>query len=109
MVNRLANWRNAIGYGASLMKVFLPYLVWNTVFDNTRVVSEMGCAPAPFSEYCYPLLVFAKKNRFAYPYREWPSDTEMRDAGCGMIADRRLQIADVSNQSEISNLKSEIL
>jgi thioester reductase-like protein len=100
-VNRLANWRSAIGYGASLMKVFLPYLVWNTVFDNTRVVAELGRSPAPFSEYCFPLLVFAKKNRFTYPYREWPSDRAM--------ADLRLQIANVSNQSEISNLKSEIL
>ena len=24
------------------MKVFMPYLVWNTVFDNTRVTSELG-------------------------------------------------------------------
>ena len=26
----------------SLLKVFLPYLVWNTVFDNTRVVRGTG-------------------------------------------------------------------
>src|SRR5581483_10164730 len=38
-VNRLANMRNSVAFGASLLKVFLPYLVWNTVFDNTRVVS----------------------------------------------------------------------
>ena len=44
-----------MGYGASLMKVFMPYLVWNTVFDNTRVTAELGKRPVPFSEYCYPL------------------------------------------------------
>jgi hypothetical protein len=55
------------------MKVFWPYLVWNTVFDNTRVVSELGRRPAPFTQYCYPLLKFSTENRFTYHYREWPS------------------------------------
>ncbi|MCI0489395.1 MAG: SDR family oxidoreductase [Blastocatellia bacterium] len=63
----------AIGFGASLLKVFIPYLVWNTVFDNTRVVTETGRAPAPFSEYSYPLLKFAKEGNFTYDYKEWPS------------------------------------
>jgi len=72
-VNRLADWRGtAIGYGASLLKVFLPYLVWNTVFDNARVVSELGRTPAPFSRYSYPLLKFSQENRFTYNYQEWP-------------------------------------
>ncbi|HLG15327.1 MAG TPA: SDR family oxidoreductase [Blastocatellia bacterium] len=74
MVNRLANRRGTpMGYAASLLKVFIPYLVWNTVFDNTRIVTETGRAPAPFSEYSYPLLKFAKEGRFTYSYREWPS------------------------------------
>jgi thioester reductase-like protein len=63
----------AVGQGASLLKVFIPYLVWNTVFDNTRVVSETGRAPAPFSAYSYPLLKFSKEGRFTYQYRDWPS------------------------------------
>jgi len=62
----------AVGYGATLLKVFLPYLAWNTVFDNARAVSEMGCEPAPFSQYCYPLLKFSKEHRFEYPYQGWP-------------------------------------
>jgi thioester reductase-like protein len=74
IVNYLSNRRGSrLNYGASLLKVFLPYLVWNTVFDNTRVVTETGRAPAPFSTYCYPLLKFAREGRFKYPYREWPS------------------------------------
>jgi hypothetical protein len=73
MVERLAKRRGTpIGYGASLLKVFLPYLVYNTVFDNTRVVNETGRAPVPFSRYCYPLLKFSKDGRFTYPYKEWP-------------------------------------
>jgi thioester reductase-like protein len=74
VVNTLANWRGtSVGYGASLLKVFMPYLVWNTVFDNRRVVSETGRAPAPFSNYSYPLMKFSRENRFSYPYKEWPA------------------------------------
>ncbi len=72
-VNLLANRGGSIGYGASLLKVFLPYLLWDTVFDNTRVVAELGRAPVPFSQYSYPLLKFSRENRFTYPYQEWPS------------------------------------
>jgi thioester reductase-like protein len=72
-VNFLANQNGPIGKGASLMKVFMPYLVWNTVFDNTRVTKELGKKPVPFSEYCYPLLKFSRENDFAYRYRPWPA------------------------------------
>jgi thioester reductase-like protein len=72
-VNFLANRNGPIGTGASLMKVFMPYLVWNTVFDNTRVTKELGKKPVPFSEYCYPLLKFSRENDFAYRYRPWPA------------------------------------
>ena len=72
LVNGLSNRKRAIGYGASLMKVFLPYLLWNTVFDNSRVTAELGRAPVPFSRYSYPLLKFSRENRFAYKYRDWP-------------------------------------
>ncbi|MCA9519791.1 MAG: SDR family oxidoreductase [Myxococcales bacterium] len=60
---------------ASLMKVFLPYLVFNTVFDNSRVVEEMGRKPTPFSEYAYPLFRFASEGNFRYPYRPWPKNS----------------------------------
>ncbi len=72
-VKMLANRGGSIGHGASLLKVFMPYLVWNTVFDNTRVVAEMGRKPMPFSEYSYPLLKFSRENHFTYHYLEWPS------------------------------------
>ncbi|MBI1765349.1 MAG: SDR family oxidoreductase [Acidobacteria bacterium] len=63
---------NAIGFGATLLKVFIPYLVWNTVFDNTRICRETDKQPAPFSAYSYPLLKFSKAGNFTYPYKEWP-------------------------------------
>jgi thioester reductase-like protein len=64
---------SAIRRGSALMQVFMPYLVWDTVFDNTRVVQETGLVPAAFSDYCYPLLQFASAGRFTYPYRDWPA------------------------------------
>ena len=72
-VNLLSKRKGSLGYGASLLKVFMPYLVWNTVFDNTRVTSELGRAPVPFSQYSLPLLRFSRENRFEYRYRPWPA------------------------------------
>jgi len=71
-VDFLSNRKGAIAKGASLMKVFMPYLTWNTVFDNTRVTKELGKKPVPFSEYCYPLLKFSRENEFTYKYQPWP-------------------------------------
>jgi thioester reductase-like protein len=76
-VNMLASRRGtSIGHLASLLKVFLPYLVWNTVFDNRRVVAETGRTPARFTDYCYPLYNFSVQNHFTFPYREWPVAAE---------------------------------
>jgi nucleoside-diphosphate-sugar epimerase len=72
-VNILSNRKGALGYGASLLKVFLPYLVWNTVFDNTRVTTELGRKPVPFSQYSFPLLQFSRANNFHYVYKPWPA------------------------------------
>ena len=60
-----------VGHGAALMKVFMPYLTFNTVFDNTRVTSELGRKPVPFSQYGFPLLMFSRQTNFAYPYQPW--------------------------------------
>jgi thioester reductase-like protein len=72
-VNWLSGYRGEFGRSASLLKVFKPYLLWDTVFDNSRVVAEMGRSPEQFSKYCYPLLRFSRDHRFSYPYREWPA------------------------------------
>jgi nucleoside-diphosphate-sugar epimerase len=73
MVEWLSRRGGATGYGASLLKVFWPYLNWNTVFDNSRVVAELGEAPAKFSTYAYPLLKFSRENKFRYPAKAWPT------------------------------------
>jgi thioester reductase-like protein len=70
----LANRSGAVGYGASLLKVFWPYLDWNTVFDNSRIVAEVGETPAKFSTYALPLLKFSRENHFRYPARPWPGE-----------------------------------
>lgn len=77
MVNALAGRAGKIGGLATLLKVFLPYLVWDTVFDNARVVEEIGRHPAPFSQYCLPLLRFSRENHFVFKYRDWPSDAPL--------------------------------
>jgi len=40
----------------AIMKVFWPYITYDTVFDNARVVAEVGEAPAPFESYVAPML-----------------------------------------------------
>jgi thioester reductase-like protein len=64
--------------GASLMKVFWPYLTFNTVFDNARIVEEMGETPAPFTDYAYPLLRFAMDGDFQYHHLPWPGRSPVR-------------------------------
>jgi thioester reductase-like protein len=71
-INFFARRGGALSHGASLLKVFWPYLTWNTVFDNSRVAAELGEAPAKFSDYGYPLLMFSRKNKFRYPSKPWP-------------------------------------
>jgi thioester reductase-like protein len=89
-VNWLSGYRGDVGRSASLLKVFMPYLVWDTVFDNSRVVAEMGRAPEPFSKYCYPLLRFSRDCRFSYPYRNRPADAvpERETAAAAGVAAR---------------------
>ena len=73
LVDRLASRKGTIGHNAALLKVFMPYLLWNTVFDNTRVVEEMGSKPVPFSRYSLPLLKFSLDTNFQYQYKPWPA------------------------------------
>ena len=55
-----------------LLQVFLPYLACDTVFENSRVVSELGAAPERFVDYAPGLYHFARDGGFRYPYRPWP-------------------------------------
>ena len=53
----------------ALMKVFWPYIEYDTVFDNTRAVAAVGRAPTPFPRYCAPLFQWATSQRYAYPHQ----------------------------------------
>ena len=76
IIHSLAKSKSKLGVLATLLKVFWPYLTWDTVFDNSRVVAEMGRSPAPFSKYCYPLLEFSRRTNFHYPFKPWPEPAE---------------------------------
>jgi hypothetical protein len=71
-----------------LLKVFLPYLLWNTVFDNSRVVAELGRKPALFSKYCYELMRFSRDNNFSYSYKDWPSAADTAETASAAAASK---------------------
>ena len=56
----------------SLLDVFWPYITFDTVFDNARVVEELGRRPVPFVEYCGPLYRYARSVDFKFPYASLP-------------------------------------
>ena len=60
----------------TLLKVFWPYITYDTVFDNTRVCEELGTQPVSFLEYGAHLYDFAKQCNFQYPYRPLPITTQ---------------------------------
>lgn len=76
-VDILANRKGSMAHNAALIKVFMPYLTWNTVFDNTRVTTELGRRPVPFSQYSFPLLRFSREHNFEFPYQPWPENTRV--------------------------------
>lgn len=84
---------NSISAGATLLKVFLPYITFNTVFDNTRITNETKKSPIPFSKYSYPLLQFSRAGNFTYPYKEWPGDLTKASALSNDTANSDLNMA----------------
>lgn len=68
----LAPRKSPVALPAALLKVFLPYITYDTVFANERVVKELGAAPTPFTEYCTELYHFAKNNAFSFPAEPLP-------------------------------------
>ncbi len=69
----LASFRGTgVGSAAARLQVFMPYLTYNTVFDNTRVAAAMGRKPAAFPTYCAALLKWCIEHKFEYPYVDLP-------------------------------------
>lgn len=61
---------------AALIRVFLPYVSNDTVFDNGRVVSELGYGPVSFDRYGPALFKRARELDFRYPHQPLPADLE---------------------------------
>ncbi len=57
---------------ASLLDVFLPYVTYDTVFDNRRIVEQLGEPPPSFLDYGPASYRWAREHRFRYPYRPLP-------------------------------------
>ena len=71
--------KNVATLVASLLKVFLPYITYDTVFDNTRACTEVGEEPVPFTHYCADLYRYANRVGFEYPAVPLPArPTELR-------------------------------
>lgn len=75
-MNRLPRGNGLQAVGA-LMKVFWPYITYDTVFDNTRVTTEIGKMPTPFPAYVVPFYAWVKSHGFRYPYRPLPAVHEI--------------------------------
>ena len=69
-----------ISHAGALLKGFWPYVTFNTIFDNSRGVEELGREPAPFTQYGSALLDFAIEHNFEYPYQPWPEGAPHREA-----------------------------
>jgi nucleoside-diphosphate-sugar epimerase len=66
--------RNVVTHVGALLKVFWPYITYDTVFDNARAVEALGGQPpVPFVEYATPLYEWVKANRFTLPEKPFPS------------------------------------
>jgi len=74
-MNRLPRGNRLQPMGA-VMKVFWPYITFDTVFDNTRVTSELELPAPSFTDYGAALFEFATRNRFSYPYLPFPDQRE---------------------------------
>lgn len=72
--------KNDLTLIASLIKVFLPYFTNDVVFDNRRVVEELGETPPPFTTYCAELVRWTRSVRFSYPYSPLPERRAVAEA-----------------------------
>jgi len=49
-----------------LIRVYLPYVTYDTVFDNSRIVNELNISPASFLKYGKELFDWARKNGYQF-------------------------------------------
>ena len=56
----------------SLIKVLMPHIVADTIYDNTRSLEVLGTNPIPFTSYAADLYTYAKSVDYQYPYEPFP-------------------------------------
>ncbi|MEZ4254563.1 MAG: SDR family oxidoreductase [Polyangiales bacterium] len=54
----------------ALVHVFWPYVTEDTVYDSTRIRSEFGLEPEPFTARAGALYAFAERHGYAFPHTE---------------------------------------
>ncbi|MEZ4317020.1 MAG: SDR family oxidoreductase [Myxococcota bacterium] len=64
--------RGAVQATGAVMKVFMPYITYDTVFANERIVAEIGEVPTPFSVYGPDLYRWAKGAKFRFDHQPVP-------------------------------------
>ncbi len=70
----LAGWRGTrIAHIASLIQVFLPYMVSNTVYDNRRAVEELGQTPCRSPGTARDCMTLPCGTTFVIPTANFPS------------------------------------
>jgi thioester reductase-like protein len=63
--------KSVVAAAGTIMKAWWPYVTFDTVFDNRRVVEELGHGPVPFESYAAELYQWCKAHRYAYPHVAW--------------------------------------
>ena len=66
---------------ATLLKVFMPYLKFNTVFDNQRIIQEFGEIPPSFRDYGATLYRFLEDYHCQFPYQSTPMPSALVSGG----------------------------
>ncbi len=66
VMNRAPRGTVVAGVGA-LLKVFWPYIVYDTVFDNGKVCEALDEVPPSFTRYGGPLYLWSKQQGFRFP------------------------------------------
>jgi len=76
-MNRLPR-KSSLQPAGALMKVFWPYIAFDTVFGNSRVRNELDLVPTPFTDYCADLYGFSTEAKYRFPYAELPAPAPVR-------------------------------
>lgn len=67
-------WPSRLSHAARLLKAFMPFMLADNVFDNSRISRELNDRPEPFKNYAGAFYRFVVDHQFRYPYQPWPDN-----------------------------------